>query len=233
MPTGKGLRVQGFHCRSGRCGRLLYIEFPSGVSDLLVKSGIVSAVALALMSQAVLAQQEPSPAPVKSPSPSPAAAPATQVQTSPIPDAKLRTMTRARDEKVALRAIGRNWFPPKCNPCPKPTVIRIKLDTHGSVVEKFIVASSGVKIFDQAAMNAIEYQSTAFPPLRTVYPDGWLEVVFDGNIYHSDAVALRAVKNGGQPPVGTDKQSGDGLARITGKVVGTRSATSDETHSSK
>lgn len=185
---------------------------------MLVKSGIVGAavvlivaVGIALSGQVALAQ-----ASVHETSPT------TESPSRPAPPPQAKPASRAQIEKAATRAIGMNWYPPKCNPCPPSAVIRIKVDEQGGVREKQMVQSSGVSIFDQAAMNAIKDQPKAFPPLWSAYPGGSLEVVFDGNIYHANAVTLRAASTGDQSG-NKDKQSGDGTARITGKVVGARS----------
>lgn len=175
---------------------------------MLVKSGFISATviaALALVGQSALAQETSS---------------ATEPP-RPAQPQQAKPASRAQIEKAATRAIGMNWYPPKCNPCPPSAVIRIKLDAEGGVREKQMIQSSGVSIFDQAAMSAIKDQPKAFPPLWSAYPGGSLEVVFDGNIFHANAVTLRAVSTGDQSG-NREKQSGDGTARITGKVVGAR-----------
>lgn len=197
------LAPQGFYPRSGVRRRLLYIcprLAPTGVI-CLVKSGILAAIAVAALGQVALAQTSAS----RPAQPQPA-----------------KPASRSQIEKAATRAIGMNWYPPKCNPCPPSAVIRIKVDEQGGVREKQMVQSSGVSIFDQAAMNAIKDQPKAFPPLWSAYPGGSLEVIFDGNIYYANAVTLRAASTGDQSG-NKDKQSGDGTARITGKVVGARS----------
>lgn len=182
---------------------------------MLVKSGFIFAsvtAALALAGQSALAQETSS---------------ATEPPTRPAQPQLAIPESRTQIEKAATRAIGMNWYPPKCNPCPPSAVIRIKVDEQGGVREKQMVQSSGISSFDQAAMNAIKDQPKAFPPLWSAYPGGSLEVVFDGNIYHANAVTLRAASTGDQ--LGNkNKQSGNGTARITGKVVGARTKTIEE-----
>ncbi|MFN8657794.1 MAG: TonB family protein [Candidatus Obscuribacterales bacterium] len=183
---------------------------------MLLKSGITAAIAAALLGQVALAQTS-----------APGHSPATDQASRPAQPPQAKPASRSQIEKAATRAIGMNWYPPKCNPCPPSAVIRIKVDEQGGVREKQMVQSSGVSIFDQAAMNAIKDQPKAFPPLWSAYPGGSLEVVFDGNIYHANAVTLRAASTGDQSG-NKNKQSGDGTARITGKVVGARTKPIEE-----
>lgn len=182
----------------------------------MVKSGILAAIAVAALGQVALAQTS-----------TPGISTATEQAGRPAPPQAAKRASRSQIEKAATRAIGMNWYPPKCNPCPPSAVIRIKVDEHGGVREKQMVQSSGVSIFDQAAMNAIKDQPKAFPPLWSAYPGGSVEVVFDGNIYHANAVTLRAASTGDQSG-NKNKQSGDGTARVTGKVVGARTKPIEE-----
>jgi hypothetical protein len=125
----------------------------------------------------------------------------------------------------ALTAIARNWYPPKCNPGVKGPVIRMKLDMHGSVHEKYVVESSGVALMDESAMNAIEYQAPEFHVLREMYKEGAFDVIFDPSLRKPLCVTVRPLsaeaarlKPASQSGVG----EGSGTSRITGKVVGAR-----------
>lgn len=119
-------------------------------------------------------------------------------------------------------AIGRNWYPPRRGKGP---VIRMKLDMHGSVSEKYIVESSGDSLMDESAMNAIEYQAPEFQALRNMYKEGAFDVIFNYGWRKPILVRLRLAPAEDAPPKPGDQSSadeGNGNARITGKVVGAR-----------
>lgn len=179
---------------------------------MLSKTGLVAVIGLMVISRAALAQAGTPAAEASRLSP--------QSQQKTVNATQLQVQGRVEIEKSAVREIKRNWYPPKCNPGPKSAIIRIQVDRQGSVREKYLVSSSGVSRFDEAAMNAIEYQPKSFFALRNLYPDGVMEVVFNG-IFHPDAVTLRAVRGGVKPP---DRAAGEGegSSRITGKIVGAR-----------
>lgn len=120
----------------------------------------------------------------------------------------------------ARAAIGRNWCPPRRGKGP---VIRMKLDMHGSVSEKYIVESSGDSLMDESAMNAIEYQAPEFQALRNMYKEGAFEVIFDTRGRRPMRVRMRLAQAEDAPPKpGDQSNAGEstGTSRITGKVVG-------------
>ncbi len=122
----------------------------------------------------------------------------------------------------ARAAIGRNWCPPRRGKGP---VIRMKLDMHGSVSEKYIVESSGDSLMDESAMNAIEYQAPEFQALRNMYKEGAFDVIFNYGWRKPILVRLRLAPAEDAPPKpGDQSNAGEstGTARITGKVVGAR-----------